>query len=81
LRLRRLTIACLAGYLYLLLAFKYERRDRHLWLMPALMVLWVNFHGGYLIGIALLALFVGCEWLTFLLKKSEPEYKRKLIKL
>ena len=33
---------------------------RMLWLLPPLFCLWINLHGSWIIGIALLALYVGC---------------------
>jgi len=34
---------------------------RFLWLAPPLFVLWVNAHGGFLAGLAVLALYLGCH--------------------
>jgi len=47
----------LASVLLLLLERSYERPGL-LWLAPPLMLLWVNFHAGYALGIALIALFL-----------------------
>jgi hypothetical protein len=57
------TYLLFAVYLALLLQSKYEGARRALVLLPLLMLLWVNFHGGYVIGIALTLLFTGAEWL------------------
>jgi len=39
------------------------RGSRRLWLLPLLMVVWVNVHGGFLIGFALLAIYgFGAVW-------------------
>jgi hypothetical protein len=52
------------AYLYILLSLKY-RKDAHLLpALPLIMILWVNAHGGYVIGIVLVALFCISEWLT-----------------
>ena len=50
-----------AAYLSVLLRAKYFRDLRYLVIPPVLMVAWVNFHGGYLIGIVLMVLFAGAE--------------------
>lgn len=39
------------------------REARHLHALPLLMILWVNMHGGYLIGVTLLALATASTWL------------------
>ena len=40
----------------------YDSRPRYLWLLPPLFVVWVNTHGSWLIGFALLIAFAfaGC---------------------
>ena len=57
------TLLMFAFFMHALIAFKYANTTRTLWLLPPLMVVWANAHGGYIIGIALLLMFVGCEWL------------------
>ena len=47
----------LASVLLLILERSYER-PKLLWWTPALMLLWVNLHAGYAVGIALMALFL-----------------------
>jgi hypothetical protein len=47
----------LAGVLLLILERSYER-PKLLWWMPALILLWVNLHAGYALGIGLMALFL-----------------------
>ena len=42
-------------FLYVLYAWRWRGRDR-LWVLPVLMVLWVNLHGGFAIGFILLFL-------------------------
>lgn len=52
-----------AVYLFALLRYKYRAQTRHLWGLPLLMVVWVNVHGGYLLGIAIIAALIASEWL------------------
>ncbi len=47
-------------YLYLLLRSR-KSADRWLWLLPCLMILWVNLHAGYVMGLVLLVLFLAGE--------------------
>jgi hypothetical protein len=47
----------LLGALLALLARDNYRRDERLWLVVPLMALWANLHGGFFIGIAVLALY------------------------
>jgi len=40
-----------------------QKRSRNLWLLPLLMLIWVNVHGGFLLGFALIAVYwVGSLW-------------------
>ena len=75
------TYVLLAVFVHLLVAFKYFADDRRLWLIPPLLVLWVNMHGAYLIGIVLLGLFCTCEWLIYLAGPVNPAHRRRLLKL
>ncbi len=52
---------CFTTYLLVLVDFKYFRSTRQLWLLPVLMLAWVNLHGAFMLGIALLATFIVCE--------------------
>jgi len=68
--------------LYILLSFKYFGDTSRLWVIPLVMALWTNLHGGYFIGLVLIGLFVLCEWiLYFLAKETEPLKRRRLVLL
>jgi hypothetical protein len=58
------TYVLVAVYFYILVSFKYGRSARLLPLLPLAMLVWVNAHGGYVIGIVMLVLFCIAEWLT-----------------
>ena len=75
------TYVLFATLVHLLIAFKYFGEDRRLWVIPPLMVLWVNAHGGYIIGIVLLALFCACEWCVHWSGRADAGYRRRLVKL
>jgi hypothetical protein len=47
-------------------AGSFQRGERrHLFLLPVLMLLWVNLHGGFLVGVALLALLMAANLCTY----------------
>jgi hypothetical protein len=58
--------------LYLLYLYKWRKLDR-LWLLPVLMVAWVNLHGGFAIGFILLVGFIGGEVLGRLFDAQNPD--------
>jgi hypothetical protein len=49
-----------------------EGNTRLLWLLPPLMLLWTNLHGGFFVGLILIAAYAGGE-LTGALLESRPE--------
>src|SRR5580700_9918905 len=56
------------------LASSASQRSWQLWLLPPLMVVWVNVHGGFLVGFALLAIYwLGAVWQWFSLKGDRFE--------
>ncbi|MGH8613809.1 MAG: hypothetical protein ACREYF_17765, partial [Gammaproteobacteria bacterium] len=61
-----MTYLCLSVLLQVLIEFKYTKRARFLWSLPPLMIVWVNSHAGFMVGIALLGVFTCCEWWTHL---------------
>lgn len=67
LRPQIITYLCFTAYLLVLVDFKYFRSTRRLWLLPVLMLGWVNLHGAYMLGFALVTAFLitesGNRWL------------------
>jgi hypothetical protein len=53
----------LAVELWCLYLYRSGRR-RAVWLLPPIMLLWVNLHGAWIMGLGTLALFVAGEWLN-----------------
>jgi len=76
-----LTYIFLAAYLYILVSFKYGRNVRLLPVLPALMIPWVNAHGGYVIGILLVAAFCFLEWLVLRATNTDDGSRRRLRRL
>lgn len=70
-----------AATLFVLLEFKYARRDRLLVLLPAILLLWANAHGGFFIGLVLIFLFAGSEWLRHRFKSEGALEAGRLRKL
>jgi hypothetical protein len=51
-----------------------QEHRRYLWLLPLLMILWVNIHGGFLLGFVLLAIFwLAAVWEYLRLKEDRFE--------
>ena len=57
-----------AVYLYLLLRSR-RTPGRAIWLMPAIMVVWVNLHAGYIMGLLLQGLFIVGEVANWVSKR------------
>jgi hypothetical protein len=52
----------------------FERRGWRLWVLPLLMLVWVNVHGGFLVGFVLLGIFfLGAAWTWFRAKEGRIE--------
>jgi len=50
--------------LLMLLIFEGSRsRTKLLWALPALFALWTNLHGGFVLGVGMLTVFVAARWL------------------
>lgn len=70
-----------AATLFILLEFKYFRQDSRLVLLPLILFLWANAHGGFFVGLILIFLFAGSEWLRNVFKSADaldPTRVRKL---
>ncbi|MDO8347219.1 MAG: hypothetical protein Q7S85_04925 [Rugosibacter sp.] len=69
-------------FLYLLLSFKYFGETVCFWVIPLVMAIWVNLHGGFFIGLVLVWLFIFGEWMTYYLAgKVELLKRRRLMQL
>lgn len=66
-----------SAYLGILLAYRYRGEMKGLWLLPPIMVLWVNLHGAYPVGLVLIALFALAEG-GALLGWQAPEGMRRM---
>jgi hypothetical protein len=76
------TYLCFAVFLFILLSYKYHAAGRSLLVLPLLMVVWVNAHGGYVVGIALACLFTAAEWINYWIAGTrDPVQKQRLVRL
>jgi len=56
-----------------------ERRRNLLWSLPIIMVVWVNCHGGFLVGLGMFPIVVTCEIIRCRLRKEDSGYLRNLL--
>ncbi len=77
-RAEMFTVVLFAAYLSLLWQ-NYQTSRAPLWLLPLLMIAWVNLHLGFVAGLALIAAFVGVELLE--LPSSEKRRREALQRL
>jgi len=55
-----LSFLIFAWFYFILVEYR-DRRRNLIWLLPLLMALWVNLHGGFVLGIALIVLWMGLD--------------------
>jgi len=67
-RPQMLSLFLSALFLYIL------HKGRRLWLLPPLMALWVNLHGGYLLGLALFCPYIIGQAATYLRERKRKDY-------
>ena len=68
------SLALTVIWYHLLNEFQYRHKDR-LFLLPLLTLVWVNLHGGYIVGIVLLGIYVVgnlVSWITHRETNAEP---------
>ncbi len=58
-----ITVLFFSITLYLLFSYKHRGKAR-IWLLPPMMIVWVNAHGGHIIGLLLIGLFAAGETLN-----------------
>jgi hypothetical protein len=57
-----------------------EGSSWRLWLLPPLMVLWTNLHGGFFVGILLIVAYAAGQFATLLRQTGDDERRRALLR-
>jgi hypothetical protein len=77
---RPLAFTWLFFVLFLSLLYSYQRGQvRRLWVLPFMMVLWINLHGGFLIGLFLIGLLIITRLIERLLFQKPGEVRHLII--
>ena len=77
-RIQMMTLLFLSSYLLLLDRFRRTRDLRLFLFFPAIMLLWANVHGGFVLGLAVLAITLAGEWLNRRTRHPEAWSTREL---
>lgn len=70
-RCQLFTFVGFALFLYLLKRHSEGRLTYGIWLMPLYMMLWANLHGGFIMGLGLLGLYLLYHWFTDRTRQTE----------
>ena len=58
---------------YWVLSQYHQRKRNLLWTLPLMMILWVNLHGAFVLGLGLIALFLCCDALRRFVYEDRPD--------
>lgn len=70
-RIQMITLLFLSAFLFVLQRFHESRNPRLLIALPAMMLVWANVHGGFVIGLAVIAITLAGEWLNRVTRHAE----------
>jgi len=56
-----------------------EKGKNLLWTLPFIMIVWVNCHGGFLIGVGMFPVAVGCEYIACRVKNRDTGHLRRVM--
>ena len=60
-----ITLLFAATFLFVILRQLQAERTRLIWLLPPLMIVWVNMHGGFVLGLAMLVIALVSEFVAY----------------
>jgi len=69
-RIQEFTLLFLTILLFFILNYDYQKNKKYLYFLIPLFFLWVNLHGGFLIGFAVFGYYIFCKILFFIFKKE-----------
>ena len=72
------TVLMAAAYSQLLLSHYWAKESKRLWLLPVLMVFWVNLHTGFIAGLGLMLAYIAAELVDCLRISERKQALRKL---
>jgi tetratricopeptide (TPR) repeat protein len=72
------TVLIAAAYSQLLLSHYWAKQSKRLWLLPVLMVFWVNLHTGFIAGFGLMLAYIAAELVDCLRISERVQALRKL---
>lgn len=65
-RPQMISLLLMSVFLYLLDKYEKDRKVKSLIALPLIMILWVNLHGGFILGIGIIGIYLGGNLLTLL---------------
>ena len=72
------TVLMAAAYSQLLLSHYWAKESKRLWLLPVLMLFWVNLHTGFIAGLGLMLAYIAAELVDCLRISEREQALRKL---
>jgi hypothetical protein len=76
-RMQMITLFGMALTLWLLYRWR-KKEIKSLWWLPVIFLLWANLHGGFTIGLVLIALFFAVELIKYLFLTYKPTWYKKM---
>ncbi len=73
-----MTLLCTTLF-FMVIYFYIEKKKKILWLLPLIMIFWVNSHGGFIIGAGILPVIFILEYIDCHLKKKDKIHLRGFI--